>query len=304
MQLDLELVAEGLRFPEGPVAMADGSVIVTEIAGRAITRIAPDGGRTQLAEVRGPNGLAIGPDGALYVCDNGGRFVFAQQDGLTIPTVPPPEHTGGSIERIDLATGAATRLYDHHEGRPLWAPNDIVFDADGGFWFTDHGTLDDEGTKHGALYWAKADGSKIVRARGHLHTPNGVGLSPDGRLVYVADTMSGRLWAYDIVGEGELGPAPLGGSGRVVATMPGHQLFDSLAVEADGRVCVATILNGGITAITPEGEHEHFPVPDLITTNIAFGGEDMRTAWITASATGKLYKTRWPRPGLTLNYNA
>ena len=90
----------------------------------------------------------------------------------------------------------------------------------------------------------------------------------------------------------------------MVATVGGFQLFDSLAVEADGHVCVATIINGGITAITPEGEVEHFPVPDLVTTNICFGGADMRYAWITASATGTLYKTRWPRPGLKLNFNA
>ena len=210
--------------------MADGSVILTEIAGERITRVAPDGSKTHVADIRGPNGLAIGPDGALYVCDNGRRFTWPEQDGMIFPGPTPETHTGGSIERVDLATGEVTRLYDACDGRPLWAPNDIVFDADGGFWFTDHGRSDDEGTKHGGLYWAKADGSAIKRGRGHLHTPNGVGLSPDGKVVYVADTMSGKLIAFDIVGEGELAPPSLGAPGRVIATMPGHQLFDSLAV--------------------------------------------------------------------------
>lgn len=303
--MELELVAEGLAFPEGPVAMADGSVIVTEIISGHVTRIAPDGSKTLVADVGGgPNGLAIGPDGALYCCNNGGRFAYHTVDGLMIPGDTPPEHVGGSIQRIDLATGRVETVYDACDGRRLLAPNDLVFDADGGFWFTDHGTSDAEGRRHGALFHARADGSKIVRARHSLYTPNGVGLSPDGRVVYMADTMTGRLWAFDVTGEGELAPPTLGMPGRVVVTLPGYQLFDSLAVEADGRVCVATIINGGISAITPAGEVEHTPVPDLIVTNIAFGGEDMRDAWITASSTGKLYKTRWPRPGLRLVFNA
>ena len=71
--MELEIVAEGLRFPEGPVAMPDGSVIVVEIAAGRITRVAPDGSTTTLAETGGgPNGLAIGPGGKLYCCNNGG----------------------------------------------------------------------------------------------------------------------------------------------------------------------------------------------------------------------------------------
>ena len=304
--MDLELVCDGLAFPEGPVAMADGSVILTEIPAGRITRVAPDGAKCTVAEVGGgPNGLAVGPDGALWCCNNGGRFSYFEAGGLLIPGDTPPEHVGGSIQRIDLATGAVETVYDACDGRRLLAPNDLVFDAAGGFWFTDHGTSDAEGRRHGALYWARADGSKIVRARDGLYTPNGVGLSPDGRVVYMADTLTGRLWAFDVAGEGELAPPePWAGPGRVVVTLPGFQLFDSLAVEADGRVCVATIINGGISAVTPRGEVEHVPVPDLITTNICFGGADMRDAWITASTTGKLFKTRWSRPGLRLAFNA
>ncbi len=304
--MELELVAEDLAFPEGPVAMADGSVVVTEIVTGMVTRIAADGSRSTVATTGGgPNGLAVGPEGALYCCNNGGRFSYTQVQGLWIPGDTPPEHVGGSIQRIDLATGRVETVYEACEGRRLLAPNDLVFDAHGGFWFTDHGTSDEEGRRHGALYYAKADGSQIVRARHSLYTPNGVGLSPDGGVVYMADTMTGRLWAFDVAEPGVLKPPePWAGPGRVVVTLPGYQLFDSLAVEADGRVCVATIINGGISAITPAGEVEHFAVPDLITTNIAFGGPDMRTAWITASSTGKLYKARWPRPGLKLAFNA
>jgi gluconolactonase len=304
MNLDLQLVAEGLKFPEGPIAMADGSVVLVEMQRKTLSRVAPDGAIGVIAELGGgPNGAAVGPDGAVYVCNNGGAFQFHEQNGLNIPGPTPPTHEGGLIQRVDLATGAFTTLYDSFEGRRLVGPNDIVFDKSGGFWFTDHGCGTPDGRKYGALYYALADGSKIVRVRANLISPNGVGLSPDEKVVYAADTNIGRLWAWDITGPGEVaqtGFAP----GRVVCTLPGYQLLDSLAVEAGGKVCVATIINGGVTAFDPDGSTEHFPVPDVVTTNICFGGADMRDAWITASATGKLYKTRWPRPGLRLNFNA
>jgi gluconolactonase len=251
----------------------------------------------------GPNGAAIGPDGSIYVTNNGGSFVWLDQGGLTIPGPTPPEHKGGLIQKVDIATGAVTTLYTECGGRPLIGPNDLVFDKQGGFWFTDHGCSTPEGRKFGALYYAKADGSHIVRARDHLISPNGVGLSPDESVVYVADTNLGRLWGFDVAAPGELAPPDGFVPGRVIHNLPGYQFLDSLAVEAGGKVCVATIFNGGITAFDPDGSTEHFPIPDLVTTNICFGGADLRDAWITASSTGKLYKARWPRPGLKLNYN-
>ena len=304
-RVELEVVASGLSFPEGPVAMADGSVLVVEVASGWMSRISPGGEVSRITRLDGgPNGLAVGPDGAAYVCNNGGRYAYANQGDLLIPSGLPASHVGGSIQRVDLASGEVTTLYDSCGGERLLAPNDLVFDAEGGFWFSDHGTEDGEGARWGALVYAKSDGSQIRRAA-RLRTPNGVGLSPDGSTVYVADTMAGRLWAFDITGPGQVAATGLAiMPGRVVQTLPGFQLLDSLAVEAGGRICVATIMNGGITAFTPEGGFEHYPVPDRITTNICFGGEDMQTAWITASSTGLVYRTRWPRPGLPLHFNA
>ena len=303
--MDVALAAEGLEFPEGPVACADGSVIVTEIAGRRITRIHPDGGREILAETGGgPNGAAIGPDGALWICNNRGSFSYHEQDGLKIPGPTPPEHEGGSIQRFDFASGRLETVYESCDGRPLIGPNDLVFDGEGGFWFTDHGCTTEGGRRFGALLHASADGRSISRRREELFAPNGVGLSPDGATVYVADTWLQRLWAFDLEAPGRLAPAPFPAPGRVVANLPGYQLLDSLAVEAGGRVCVATIVNGGISAIEPDGTVEHHPLPDLICTNICFGGADMRDAWITCSGTGRLYKARWPRPGLKLAFKA
>ncbi|HYG26860.1 MAG TPA: SMP-30/gluconolactonase/LRE family protein [Caulobacteraceae bacterium] len=302
--MDIELVAEGLEFPEGPIAMADGSIILTEIAGGRLTRVHPDGRKETLVETGGgPNGAAIGPDGAIYITNNGGSFAFFENQGLLIPGPTPPTHEGGSIQRYDLASGELTTLYSKCDGVRLIGPNDLVFDRQGGFWFTDHGCSTPEGRKFGALYYALPDGSKIVRHRDHFVSPNGVGLSPDESVVYMADTTLGRLWAFDVAAPGELTEPPAFQPGRVVCNLPGYQLLDSLAVEAGGKVCVATIINGGITAFDPGGGTEHYAFPDLLCTNICFGGEDMQTAWVTASGTGKLYKARWPRPGLKLNFN-
>lgn len=304
--MSLELIADSLQFPEGPVALADGAVLLTEIKRRTITRIDTDGRSEVIARLEGgPNGAAIGPDGALYITNNGGSYEWLDHDGLTIPGPRPAGHQGGSIQRLDLRSGSVTTLYEACDGERLISPNDLVFDKSGGFWFTDNGAGTASQRRFGRLHYAKTDGSMIVAASPHLLAPNGVGLSPDETVVYVADTMLGRLWAFDVVSPGVTRPVSPFQPARVVANLPGVQFLDSLAVEADGKVCVATILNGGVTVFDPaDGSTEHVPVPDLICTNICFGGADLRDAWITASATGKLFKTRWPRPGLKLNFNA
>ena len=303
--MDIQLVTEGLEFPEGPIAMADGSIILTEIKGKRLTRVMPDGHKETVVDTGGgPNGAAIGPDGAIWITNNGGAFEWLDNQGLTIPGPTPASHTGGALQRFDPKTGKLEKVYDACEGRRLVGPNDLVFDKQGGCWFTDHGCGTPEGRKFGGIYYARTDGSHISRQRDHLISPNGIGLSPDEKTLYAADTQLGRLWAFEVTAPGVLAPGPGFAPGNVVCNLPGYQLLDSLAVEAGGKVCVATIINGGITAFDPDGSTEHFPFPDLICTNICFGGGDMMDAWITASSTGKLYKTRWPRPGLKLNFNA
>lgn len=299
-----KLAAEGLMFPEGPIAMTDGSVLVVEIRRATLTKIMPDGSKIVVAETGGgPNGAAIGPDGAIYITNNGG-LSWLDRGALHIPGPTPSNHKGGSIQRVDPSTGTVTTLYDCCDGKRLMAPNDLVFDRHGGFWFTDYGCGTSEGRKFGALYYALADGSKIARARGGLIAPNGVGLSPDQTVVYVTDTILARLWAFDISKPGVLNRPEGFAPGRVICNLPGYQQFDSLAVEADGKVCAATLITGGITAISQDGNAEFFAFPDFATTNICFGGDDMRDAWVTCSSSGRLFKCRWPRPGLKLNFNA
>jgi gluconolactonase len=304
--LEAQVVAEGLQFPEGPIAMADGSVVLVEIQRQTLTRVRPDGRTEVIAELGGgPNGAAVGPDGAVYVTNNGGFQWATRPDGINAPHGTPSDYKTGSIQRVDLNSGAVTTIYAECDGRPLRGPNDLVFDKTGGFWFTDLGKSDGDRMHMGNLHYARPDGSLIRRVREGMLTPNGVGLSPDEKTVYVAETYTSRVWAFDIATPGELAASgDMWAPGRVLGPLPGYQLLDSLAVEAGGKVCVATIVNGGITAFDPAGGTEHFAFPDPIVTNICFGGADMRDAWVTASGTGKLYKCRWPRPGLELAFNA
>lgn len=285
----MEIVAEGLAFPEGPVVMADGSVIVVELAGGRITRCW--NGRTEVVcEIGGgPNGAAIGPDGALYLCNNGGL------DLVRFQNAHGPGHEG-RIERVDLATGKFERLYDACGGIALQAPNDIVFDADGRMWFTDLGKTHDGVRTASGLFSAQPDGSDVVAINRHAVSYNGVGLSPDGRHVYVADTHQARLWRYDRRLEAQR-PA-------WVATAPGPVGFDSLAVTAAGNICVATLYQGGISTISPDGRVTKLDIAgEPYVTNIAFGGDDRQDAYITLSQTGRIAKMRWDEPGLELHYN-
>lgn len=304
--MQIREIASGLKFPEGPVAMDDGSVILVEIQAKKITRVKPDGKTQTVAKLEGgPNGAAIGPDGALYICNNGENFVYHKRQGLNIPGHAPAHHAGGWIERVNISTGKSERVYEMCDGERLTAPNDLVFDTMGGFWFTDHGTTTDKFRTHGALYYAKADGSKITKVLRELVTPNGVGLSPDGRKVHYAETFTGRLYSLPLSKPGK--PEKIAGftPGQFEGAFPGLAYFDSLGVQADGGVCCATLLAGGITTFWPGTKKvKHTPLPDPLVTNICWGGKNMKTAFITASGTGKLIAAQWPTAGLRLNYNA
>lgn len=309
VDVDVRELAAGLRFPEGPVALDDGSVLFVEIARGTVSRVGPDGdGKVEVvAEVGGgPNGAALGPDGKLYICNNGGCFDWEERFGFLLPGSPPPDGwSGGCIQRVDLDTGEVEVVYTESSAGPLRAPNDLVFDGHGGFWFSDHGVRLARTSDRTGLCYATADGSRCDEVVFPLDAPNGIGLSPDGATLYTAETHTGRVFAWDVSAPGEAvidpnRPAP---GGRLLVGLPGMQFLDSLAVDAEGWVCVGTLVNGGITAISPDGSQvEHIPLPDPLATNICFGGEDHRTAYVTLSATGRLVAFDWPRPGLRLHH--
>jgi gluconolactonase len=183
---EVRIIATGLEFPEGPVAVADGSVLVTEIAAGTLARVSPD----------------------------------------------------GNIERIAF--------------------------------------LDD------------------------------IALSPDGSRLYVAETQVGRIWYWDLEGPGKIASNADGEfhPGKLLYGAPGYALFDSMKVDGEGWVCQATLIDGGVMQISPDGQRvEILPLSDPMITNLCFGGPDYRTAFITCPGTGYLIAVDWQRAGGRLAFS-
>ena len=305
---EIREIARGLRFPEGPVALPNGDVVLVEIERGTLTSVHPDGTQTVIANCEGgPNGAALGPDGNFYVCNNGG-FEWEVADGFLRPTVQAGSYIGGRIQVVEAGTGVVRTLYERCGDHLLKGPNDIVFDSHGGFYFTDLGKTRAREADRGALYYAQADGSDIQEVAFPLERPNGVGLSPDGKRVYVAETTTGRILYWALEAPGQLrkpGNLFAPGDPSLLYSFGGLERLDSLAIDSEGNVCVATLVTGMITVISSEGHLvREIPMPefDPMVTNICFGGEGLRTAYITSSGLGRLYAMPWHCPGMALHH--
>jgi gluconolactonase len=313
---NLRVVASGLRFPEGPVTLPNGDVLVVEMARGTLSRVTPQGAIEVVAETGGsPNSAAIGPepDGRAYICQAGGFRFHEPKPGLLVPGYQPPDYTGGRIQVVDMESGKVEDLYTECNDNRLSGPNDIVFDDEGGFWFTDHGKVRKRDRDHGGIYYAKADGSFIREALYPVDHPNGIGLSPDGASVVFAETQQARLYRFPVVGPGVIDASDFlslvpKDSSYLAAALTTPSLFDSLAVDAAGHVLVGTcVWNPGITEWSPlDGSIQHHVLPDDLwdpfVTNICFGGADLRTVFITSSGYGRLLAADWHSAGLALNY--
>ncbi len=288
--------------------MPDGSVILVESMAGQVARLWPDGRKDVVVKTGGgPNGLAFGPDGLLYCVNNGGFENVRDVKGREFAYGVGPTFAGGWVERIDVSSGRIEVLYRSGDfGCRLRGPNDIVFDAEGGFWFTDFGKMDYVSRTQDivGIFYGQPDGSSLEEVVFPLQGPNGIGLSPDGTKLYAAETTSCRLLQFNVTGPGQVDQAATSHGPAIPLYRPaGQKFFDSLAVEASGNICVATVGEGGISVVSPSGELVEFvDTGDFMTTNICFGGPDMMDAWITLAGSGRLVKTRWARPGLRLNF--
>ncbi|HEY4332422.1 MAG TPA: SMP-30/gluconolactonase/LRE family protein [Ilumatobacteraceae bacterium] len=296
-------MTSGLAFPEGPVALADGSVIIVEMLAMRLVRVYPDGSVDTIAQMPGgPNGAARAPDGSIIVCNNGGKFAGAAATG-DLSADPGDLYIGGRIQAVDIATGTVTDLYHECDGNPLAAPNDLVFDEHGGFYFTDNGMARGRTAQVSGIYYGKTDGSSIVEVEFPAWDANGIGISPDGQTLYWAESVTARVMRRKIIAPGVVERCDLLNPWGCLHGLGGMQMLDSLAVDGEGNVSVGTLITGGITTISPDGELVDFiPTGDIMTTNICFGGDDLATAYLTLSATGRLMTGQWPRPGLALHY--
>jgi len=337
-----EIVCDQLGYPEGPVYMQDGSILLVEIKNEQLTRISPDGQKDIVAKLSGgPNGAAIGPDGQVYVCNSGGFQwlpVKLPKQTLFIGSGQSDNYRGGSIEKVNLATGKTETLYTVCEtGRRLdfttmqWqeqqlspsfqlrGPDDLVFDTSGGIWFTDWGKDDGRTRDITGIYYATADGTSIKQMVFPLNAPNGIALSPDGKRLYTVETYTRRLLYWELSAPGVIAPNPKSLDGTYLLTgFDGQAIYDSMAVDELGNIYIATMLpqgnnpytNGGITVVSPEGKVLEYIEIDLgeglfgpLPSNICFGGKDYKTAYITLGASGMLVKAQMKHAGLKLAFN-
>ena len=309
MDLPFRVICDGLAFPEGPLELPGGDILVTEIRTGKLTRVTPDGKKSTYATTGGgPNGAALGPDGAVYVAQNGG-FSWTERtmpDGFVwhAPGDQPADYIGGQIQRVTPG-GEVSTLYTECGGERLKGPNDLVFDREGNFYFTDHGKTRGRQRDRVGVYYASPDGKMIKEIIYPMEGPNGCSLSPDEKTLFVAETPTGRVWACELAGPGQVK------SRRVIGTVPGMPpsyaaSCDSMCVDSEGSVCQATIVNGGITVFPTDGRALwHVPTGDYVTTNCCFGGPDLRTLYVTLSTKGQLVAfDNWPVAGLKLNFQA
>ena len=277
--------AEGLEFPEGPAFDRAGSLYVVEIRGGQVTKITTDGDVSTFAATGGgPNGANFGPDGNLYVCNNGG---FPSRSRA---------REAGRVERV-RPDGTVEVLITHIDGQPLASPNDLGFDAHGNFYFTDpvfgEGGLDDP--PPGSVCVSDASGN-ARRLHTGLKFPNGIGIAPDGKTLIVAESPTFRLHAFDILAPGELSEP------RIFADIGDGAIPDGFAFDADGNVLCCGFSSGKIHVFGPAGgdKLEEIEFEDKRVTNVAFGGPEGRTLYVTESGLGRVVCTEWHRPGMVL----
>jgi gluconolactonase len=276
-----QVLAEGLQFPEGPVWLGPERVAFTQIRGQCVslwdhgtaTRIAWTGG--------GANGATLGPDGALYVANNGGLSLGHEGRWLA------PEPIPGRIQRVTLA-GEVSDVATALPGAPPNRPNDLCFGPDGLLYYTDpHNWEDIANLRPGRVARTTLDGRVTLLAEVPAF-PNGIAFGPDHRL-YVAQSVLSQVVVMD--------PTP-GAEPAVHATLP-QGYPDGFCFDAAGRLYVAGSLGDVLVVFEPDGRvREAIDMPQgSEPTNCCLGDGRL---YVTLSGTGQLVAIDMPAEPLPL----
>jgi gluconolactonase len=277
-------------FLEGPAVDTEGNVYFSDIAGNRILKMDPQGHVSVFRADSGrTNGNTFDREGRLISCEGNEQSGTDQVTGRR------------RIVRTDLKTGAITVLTDRYEGKRYNSPNDVCADKLGRIWFTDpyYGTqgqkleMDVDG-----VYRIDPDGTLTrVLTQKEIERPNGIVVTPDAHTLYVIDSHpkpggNRKIWAFDLDERGTPGKQ------RLVYDFGKGRGGDGMRLDTQGNLWVAagiSVKRGpgetldnppGIYVISPRGELlGRIPVPENLITNLAFGGPDRKTLYVTAGKT-------------------
>jgi gluconolactonase len=287
-------IATAVTLLEGPAADRDGNVYFTDLMTQRIMKFGADGVLSVYREQSNvANGLVIDPEGRLIAAE-GATSATARRSGLALSGIP-------RVTRTDLKTGKLEILADSYEGKPLSGPNDVTIDGRGRIYFSDF--------NGGAVYRIDAPGTlQRILAAPEIQRPNGIQIAPDDRTLYVIEANGAEggarmIRAYDLLPDGTARNM------RVLYDFYPGRSADGMSVDVQGNLYAAAGMHRtrntaetldtacGVYVISPAGRLlEFIPIPEDYITNTAFGGQDMRTLYITAGKT--LYKVRREIPGL------
>ena len=271
----VEVFVKGGKFAEGPVFDQEGNLWVVGVNSGAVSKISPDGKWTDVINTGGqPQGLKFHKDGRLFGVDRKrGVFVY------------------------DLKAQKLSDYVLYFQNQNFFGPNDLIFDRQGGIYFTDPwgSSL---ANPRGAVYYVSPEG-KTSRIIDNMAFPNGIALSPDEKNLYISETSRGAVWAVGLEEPGVITQR----RARILANLPGGgQGPDGMTLDEHGNLYVAYVDAGEVVVLTPKGKLiGTIKLPDgegAFTTNVAFGGPDRKTLYITESEKNVIYKVRMNVRGL------
>lgn len=268
----IEVVASGIDVPEGPAWGPDGHLYFVSAGDAHIYRLGKDGSSEQVAHTGGrPNGLAFSSDGVLYVADAGRQAILRMG-------------SNGELEEVAV----------EHESRRFGGPNDLAFLPNGDLLFTDPARTPAPDPAISPIYRVRPDGTTGVFA-GELAYPNGVDLTSDGTGVFVAEMRAHRLVRFNFDDDGNALEH------RLVRRFREPASPDGMAVDAKGRVFQSLPGINSLALVNEAGElAELYYSPKWRPSNVTFGGEDLRTVYVTSELDGAVYSFQHSDAGVDL----
>jgi signal peptidase len=259
----VHVVADGMKHTDGPAAMPDGTLLYWDYMERRIGKVDPQGKHsTFLTNTDGQSAIAF---------DSKGRLITTLKEH-------PPENKVGAI----WPKGKEAIIADKFEGKNFEGPNDLVVDKKDGVYFTLSGS--------GTVLYARPGGGVIKVFAHPTERINGITLSPDEKTLYVAESETREIWAYRVDGATLAAP-------RLIRKFSDFSL-DGIRTDIDGRLYVARILKGTIELLAPDGKTiREIALRASEPTNLAFGGPDGRTVYVTQRKGGFIETFRVNRPG-------